>query len=66
MIAIITNKRPHHTPNGTHICAVTCPGCGFTQTVTFGGWTAIVCTACKGTLHRNRASRRSNERQGVA
>ena len=56
MIAIITNKRRHHTPNGTHVCAVTCPACGFTRGLSFGGWSAIVCGGCKATLNRSKAS----------
>ena len=56
MLAIITNKRRHHNQNGTHICAVTCPACGFTRGLSFGGWSAIVCGGCKATLHRSKAS----------
>ena len=63
MIAMISNKRPHTTQNGTHICAVTCPNCEHTQTVSYGGWTALVCPACKVTLHRNAASVRYNPQQ---
>lgn len=61
MIAIITNKRRHHNQNGTHVCSVTCPACEATRfTVSFGGWSAIVCGNCKATLYRNRRSMESN------
>ena len=56
MLAIITNKRRHHNQNGAHICAVTCPACGFTRGLSFGGWSAIVCGGCKATLNRSKAS----------
>ena len=56
MLAIITDKRRHHQ-NGTLVCAVTCPACEATRfTVSFGGWSAIVCGGCKATLHRSKAS----------
>ena len=60
MIAIITNKRAQANQNGSHVCAVTCPGCGYSRPVSFGGWSAIVCGGCKATLYRNSASERSD------
>ena len=56
MLAIITNKRRHHNQNGSHVCAVTCPACGFTRGLSYGGWSAIVCGSCKTTLYRTRRS----------
>ena len=65
MIANITNRRPAPNQNGRSVCTVTCPSCGFTAPLSYGGWSAIVCGGCRATLHRNSASKRSNERQGV-
>jgi len=56
MIAIIRNIRPGATVNGSHICTVECPNCQDSRTLTFGGWSAIVCRSCRATLYRNRRS----------
>ena len=56
MIAIIKNIRPGATVNGSHICTVECPNCQDSRTLTFGGWSAVVCGSCRATLYRNRRS----------
>ena len=56
MIAIIRNIRPGATVTGSHICTVECPNCQDSRTLTYGGWSAIVCGSCKATLHRSKAS----------
>jgi len=65
MIAIITNKRAQANQNGSHVCTVTCPGCGYSRPVSFGGWSAIVCGGCKATLYRNSASKRSDRLEAM-
>jgi len=56
MIATITDKHEQPTANGSHVCTVTCPGCGNAMRRTYGGWSAIVCSGCGVTLYRNKAS----------
>ena len=56
LVAKITNKRRHHNHNGTHICAVSCPDCGTTRGMSYGGWSAVACAGCDATLYRNRRS----------
>ena len=56
MIAIIRNIRPEANVNGSHICDVECPNCQDSRTLTFGGWSAVVCGSCRATLYRNRRS----------
>ena len=56
MIAIIKNIRPGATANGSHICDVECPNFQDSRTLTFGGWSAVVCGSCRATLYRNRRS----------
>ena len=55
LTAKITNRRPNPTgqhANGSHVCDVTCPKCEHTLTVTYGGWTGLVCGGCRATLRR--------------
>ena len=63
MIAIIKNIRPGFTANGSHICTVECPNCQDTATLTYGGWSAIVCRSCRATLYRNRRSMEADNAQ---
>lgn len=59
LTAKITNRRlspTKHYPNGAlHLCEVTCPNCENTLTVSYGGWTALICNGangCGATLQR--------------
>ena len=58
LIAKISNRRQ---VNKSTLCIVTCPACSGSYSLTYGGWSAIVCPACKSTLYRNRASFRASE-----
>jgi len=57
LIAKISNRRPGAEAT---LCTVTCPECSGCYTLTFGGWSAVVCPGCKSTLYRNRASFRAS------
>ena len=35
----------------------TCPSCGHEDTLSYGGWSAIVCQGCGVVLHRNKGSK---------
>ena len=56
MIAIIRNIRPGFTANGSHICTTICPNCQDMRTLTYCGWSAIVCRSCHVVLYRDRRS----------
>jgi hypothetical protein len=66
MIAILKNRRPAPTCNGSHIADMHCPACGYHTPVTFGGWTALSCPGCDRTLYRSSASQKAKERERAA
>ena len=41
--AKITGRKHSPNPHGSSICAVTCPRCEHSRTVSYGGWSALKC-----------------------
>ena len=66
MIAMLKNRRPGLTCNGSQIVDMHCPACGYHTPVSFGGWTALSCPGCDRTLYRSSASQKAKERERAA